>query len=232
MADNEREAPRYVVPSGPIGEYVNYGAAPNYRYDGDRELPDNAYNETDSRGEWDRWAPDLDTSTIGTPDARRNNTIPLHQTYPTPGKPPENWYERRFGNNLKRHRRVETVDGDGWHMYRGDMTRKRAAPDARRTPPPEPRVTSDLAPTTYSYTRPFDQTPARHLNGNHFSMADHRRTYEVYGMAPVYSRRNTYRADPVPWDTDIVDRPVEWDETSARIRQIDVPDAAGRSWRL
>lgn len=230
MADSE--VPEYVAPNAAIGDYVSVGAAPNFRYDPDNELPNNAYQEADSRGEWGRWAPELEHSTLGTPDKRRNLEIPLHQTYPSPNAPPENWYLRRFGEFLRRHTSVETVDGDGWHSQRGNMSRKRAAPDVRRTPPAESRVTSDLAPTTYSYTRPFDQTIARHMTGNHFSMADHRRTYEVYGMAPVYSRRNTYRADPVPWDTDIVDLPVPWDETSSRIRQIDVPDAAGRAWRL
>src|SRR3546814_9221582 len=44
------------------------------------------------------------------------------------------------------HRAVETVDGDGWRVFRGDMTRKRAAPDVYRTPPPESRKTSDMSP--------------------------------------------------------------------------------------
>lgn len=234
MADMQN-VPQYEAPEGiAIGDYVNRGAAPNYRFDTVDELPNNAWVETDPRGGWGRYAPELRVSTEGTPDARRNFAAPLRQFYPTPGRPPEDFYtgSGNRGTEAEWRRRVETVDGDGWREYRGDMNRKRAAPDIRRTPPPESRVTSDLAPVTYSYTRPFGQTPARHFNGQHFSMADHRRTYDVYGMAPVHSRRNTYRADPLPWDTDIVDRAPAYDPAYSRITSVEVPDSAGRSWRL
>lgn len=227
----ESSAP-YAAPEGvEIGDYVNRSMAPNFRYS-EEEHADHAYTDSPVGA----WAPSVGGySTESTPDARRNNAIPLYQFYPRPGRPPEDFYQgsgRRGLDNLHRHNSVETVDGDGWREFRGDMTRKRAAPDIRRTPPPESRKTSDMAPTSYSYTRPFDQTMARRLNGQHFSMADHRRTYDVYGMAPVYSRRNTYRADPLPWDTDIVDSVPNFTPIYARIQQTDVPDAAGRSWRL
>lgn len=42
----------------------------------------------------------------------------------------------------------------------------------------------------------------------HFSMADHRRAYQVYGMAPRGGVGvNTYRLEPRPWDQNLVARP-------------------------
>jgi hypothetical protein len=56
-----------------------------------------------------------------------------------------------------------------------------------------------------SYTRPFDQTIRHRLTGDHFSMADHRRNYPIFQMAPVNQRRNTFRLEPAQWDANIVD---------------------------
>lgn len=226
------QVPQYEAPSAVIGDYVNRSTAPNYRYDDAPEYARGAYHESPVAA----WAPsDLRVSAEGIPDAHRLRTMPLYDYRPNPSRAPEEFWNRPGGPEFEqqqRHTAAETVDGDGWEMTRGDMTRKRAAPDVRRTPPPEPRPTNRMAPVTYSFTRPFDQHSARRLNGQHFSMADHRRTYEIYGMAPIGSRRNTYRADPQPWDTDIVDSAPDYNPTYARIQQVEVPDAAGRSWRL
>lgn len=49
----------------------------------------------------------------------------------------------------------------------------------------------------------------------HFSLADHRRAFQIYGMAPRGGVGvNTYRMDPKPWDTNLVQRttPVETGE--------------------
>lgn len=228
----------YAAPDVPIGDYVaqlGRSGAPSFRYDDRPEYPfpaNGGYTDSPVGA----WSPgNLHTGAESIPDAHRMRTMPLYDYRPPADAPPENWWNSRVGpgqEGLERARRVETVDGDGWRVFRGDMFRKRAAPDIRRTPPPESRPTSDMAPVTYSYTRPFDQTPARRLNGLHFSMADHRRTYEVYGMAPINSRRNTYRADPQPWDTGIVDYAPDYGPPSARIQSVEVPDSAGRSWRL
>lgn len=226
----------YAAPDNvPIGDYVSAvgrSSAPSYRFDTQAEyVTDDGFMDSPIGA----WAPTLRTDAESIPDAHRMRTMPLYQYRPPADAPPEHWWNGAAGpemESLNRERSVETVDGDGWRVFRGDMTRKRAAPDVRRTPPPETRLTSDLSPTTYSYTRPFDQHSARRLNGSHFSMADHRRNYEIYGMAPINSRRNTYRADPQPWDTDIVDVAPTYTPQAARITQVEVPDAAGRSWRL
>lgn len=90
-----------------------------------------------------------------------------------------------------------------------------------------------MSPNTYSFVRPFDQTPERQFNGVHFSMADHRRDYEIGGMTPAYKPRNTYRIEPAPWDKDIVDMPPNVQpDISERIVSVDVPPTTNRSWRL
>lgn len=220
----------------PIGDYVSAvgrSSAPNWRYDDRADfVTDDGFMDNPG-GEW---APGLSTGAESIPDAHRMRTMPLYQYRPPADAPPEQWWNGPNGpgeEGLRRAEAVETVDGDGWRMFRGfsptEMFRKRAAPDVRRTPPPESRKTSDMAPTTYSYTRPFDQDKARQFNGNHFSMADHRRNYEIYGMQPVRNRRNTFRADPQPWDTDIVDEAPTYTPQQARVMSVDLP--LRRSWR-
>jgi hypothetical protein len=64
-------------------------------------------------------------------------------------------------------------------------------------------------------------------------MADHRRNYEILGMAPARSRRNTYRMEPAPWDLDVVDMPSTdaYNPVDARIRSVELPQNP-RSMRL
>lgn len=225
----------YAAPDNvPIGDYVaavGRSSAPSFRFDTQPEyVTDDGFMDNPA-GEW---APTLRGGAEGIPDAHRQRTMPLYQYRPPADAPPEDWWNRPGGPEFEqqaRHTAAETVDGDGWRVFRGDMTRKRAVPDVRRTPPPESRKTSDMAPVTYSFTRPFDQHAERQFNGQHFSMADHRRTYDIYGMAPVRERRNTYRADPVPWDTDIVDQAPTYTPAQSRLTQAELPPG-GRSWRL
>lgn len=223
----------YAAPDNvPIGDYVaavGRSTAPNWRYDDRAEFVQDDGFQDNPAGEW---APSLRTGAETIPDAHRMRVMPLYQYRPPADAPPERWWHGPHGpgeEGLERAEAVETVDGDGWRVFRGDVTRKRAAPDVRRTPPPETRLTSDMAPRTYSYTRPFDQDKARQFNGNHFSMADHRRLYDIYGMQPQRNRRNTFRADPQPWDTDIVDRAPTYTPQQARVTQVEI--SGSRSWR-
>jgi len=64
-------------------------------------------------------------------------------------------------------------------------------------------------------------------------MADHRRNYEIGGMQPATSRRNTFRIEPTPWDTDIVDMPPNVAPVAAQARIQSVEVAYGtRNFRL
>ena len=174
------------------------------------------------------YAATLRTSTTEIPSAQRLQQTPLRDYRPRANRPPEEFWGPKDADDKKRHS-VESVDADGWEERKGY---KRFAPNPRSTPPPEPRMTSLMAPRSYSFTRPFDQHSARKLNGQHFSMADHRRNYEILGMSPVRTMRNTYRIEPTPWDTDVVDLPPDNTyQPDARLMGTDLPMPT-RSWRL
>lgn len=103
---------------------------------------------------------------------------------------------------------------------------------------PEPdRMTMRKSPASWEMERPFDQDAngskvgTRRLNGDHFSMADHRRNYEIMGMEPVHRSRNTYRLDPTPWDEELVDGPTNSPGYSEPINY-ETSSTGTRSYRL
>lgn len=68
------------------------------------------------------------------------------------------------------------------------------------------RPTASMSPNTYLFIRPWERPES---TGEHLSMADHRRKYEIYGMAPRGDVGvNTYRLDPKPWDQHLQYNPV------------------------
>lgn len=73
-----------------------------------------------------------------------------------------------------------------------------------RSPDPRWVATTPIRPqrsqSTFRTVNPFDWQFTRRLDGRHFSMASHIRTYRIGGMKPVTSRRNTYRLLPPPRD--------------------------------
>lgn len=162
-------------------------------------------------------------------DPSRVGNLPRIDYRPEPTRPAEEFWNEKLGRDKAERHSVETQDADGMTELKG---RKRWAPNPRSTPPPEDRKTMALSPHSYSFTRPMTGGAARFLNGRHFSMADHRRTYEILGMKPVTSRRNTYRTEPGPWDADIVDMAVKKDSGFNAILQS--PDLPGpsRNYRL
>lgn len=223
---------------------TNYGTAPDYaeavtsRYavptPGSRS-DDSPYN--DEFG----WAPHMRKVPGNTPDPYRLGQAPLVQHYPTPGDAPEGYYSTVDADKKSRHS-AEFQDADGWDETKYGFGlpdpaagSHRWADNPRSRPPAEPRVTSKLSPSRYLFTRPFGTgTPkigAKLFNGLHFSMADHSRNYEILGMRPATSRRNTYRIEPTPWDNEVVDMPVESDAPQMTIAALDVPYGS-RSWRL
>jgi len=232
----QRQDNSYAAPQVPVGSYISpagTGGAPYVEPDPAVDRP-NGYHDSPIAA----WAPKLRQEPGSTPDPMRTQQMVQRDYRPTPlYQAPRDWW---LGvgpgrEEQQRHNQAETVDADGWQMSRpvGGMP-KRAVPDIRRTPPAEPRLTNQLAPANYSYTRPFDQHAAHQLNGIHFSMADHRRTYPILGMQPAMTRRNTYRVDPAPYDRDIMDEPAKGADytPSQRIQQVELPLNAGRSWRL
>jgi len=207
-------------------ETTDISAIPVYAVPQQRAYAAPPLEEGDAYNDEFGWGPHVGTpSTTDVPAAQRLRTIPRIDMRPDPVRPPEEWYDRRDADTAQRHS-VESVDANGWPINKGvNPGDKRWADDPRRTPPAEPRWTQGIGPSTYSFTRPFDQGYARTFNGNHFSMADHRREYEILGMEPVRSRRNTYRIEPGPWDVGVVDLPPDNGESlpQARVRSVEVP---------
>lgn len=183
------------------------------------------------------YSPSLRLSPTGEPDATRLGTERRRDSVPYGDNAPQAFYRRTDEDDRKRHSTEyqdadgwqENKTGFGFpNALRGFL---RFAPNPRSMPPPESgqaggtrtvhsgdvesRGTMRMSPATYSFTRPMDHRTygdidvwtSRQNNGMHFSMADHRRNYEILGMRPPQSRRNTYRIDPPPWDADIVDLP-------------------------
>lgn len=180
------------------------------------------------------WAPHLSqrTSAVETPSGQRLQTIPRRDYRPDPVRPPEEWWDRNTADVARRESVVDTT-AVGWSIPAGiTPVDRRWADNPRRNPPAEPRLTNRLGQNTWTQTRPLDRG-ARRFNGMHFSMADHRRKYDILGMRPAVSRRNTYRVEPGPWDVDVVDLPPtgQHDTPEARIRSIEVPTQS-RAMRL
>ncbi|MGH7551510.1 MAG: hypothetical protein ACREMQ_00605 [Longimicrobiales bacterium] len=97
------------------------------------------------------------------------------------------------------------------------------------------RPTAVRSPLGYMFERPW-HIPRNILDAvgphaeTHVSMADHRRVYEIYGMAPRGRLGvNTFRLTPTPWDAELT---VPLDQTTpddgARLSGI----AGNRSYRL
>lgn len=138
----------------------------------------------------------------------------------------------KFDAETKARESVVAQDTTGHQEQKGQNTR---APHPLWVPPPEPRPTTGMSPHTYFFSRPFDQTVARRFNGSHLSLADNRRNYDILTMAPVTRRRNTYRVEPTPWDTDIMDEvaPATAGMKSERIVSPDIPSSmTTRAYRL
>lgn len=140
------------------------------------------------------------------------------------------WWRRKDADTAKRESVTSEVS-TGW-------AERVNAPNAvvDRPKPSDtgnPRPTSSQGPNTYFFERPFDATMERQFNGAHFSMADHKRTFEIYGMAAPVRARNTYRIEPGPTDRDITDMPSDDNYVPQYAVTNDVPvSGIERSWRL
>lgn len=183
------------------------------------------------------WAAPLRLSAQEIPDNARLQERALRDFYPDGPKTPEQFYKSRDADDATRHK-VEDQHATGIGENKGIGSERRWAPNPREIPPPETRITEKLSPSFYRFLRPFGHglgkgsTP-NNFNGQHFSMADHRRNYEIGGMAPAYSRRNTYRIEPTPWDTDVVDIPPNVGPVALQSRVQSMEVAYGsRNYRL
>lgn len=210
-----RDAPVYSLPGG-----GNYAAPSPDAENGTMDSPIGAYS------------PVLRAQPGDTPDPMRTGLMRIRDLRPDPTRAPELHYQGLDADDKTRHS-VEFQDADGFEELKGGSGR-RVAPHPLSTPSPEPRPTQRLAPRSYIFTVLGNKhgDNARHLNGEHFSMADHRRDFPILGTQPVKEWRNTYRVVPAPADLDMVDvAPNDpRDVPSARIVSVEVP--LTRGWRL
>lgn len=146
------------------------------------------------------FAPNLNQRVGATPDPMRTKQMPQQESYPDPGlQGPGEWYYGVHGNANDRLARARAETEVAAPIPGIVPTIERFAPDPKSVRQPQYRATQRNSPSTWSFTRPFDQRMARRLNGNHFSMADHRRNYPIYGMEAAQPWRSTVITQPAPW---------------------------------
>ena len=213
---------------------------PAYELPNSRDYAVPAPNSDEENGFVDNpgngWAPVLKSFPGGTPDPMRLGTMARRDRYPNPRIPSDEdptFTEREAEYDARRKAHHVKIDADGFEENKGIL--RRFAPNPRSIPGPEPRPTMRMSPHTYVFTRDMVGGPMRN-NGEHFSMADFRRDYQILGTKPVGTWRNTYRIQPVPFDHDMVDIPA--------VDTISIPDQiyvspevsisgyGGRTWRL
>lgn len=117
---------------------------------------------------------------------------------------PDAYWRKVDADDAARHS-VQQIDANGWD------TPVQPHPDIQKPIRPlSVRPTSYSHPELDSFIVTDRETDGQYrLSGDHFSMADHRRDYPVYEMAPAITRRNTFRLEPTAWDNNLVDMPVE-----------------------
>lgn len=201
--------PNYVYPPTPI----NPSGAPNPAYVVPQKGQDLPGHNVPTTFPGDPWSVNLagsnapsDTTSNHFPDPVQAQKIPARTEYPQPQLPPQDFYlgVNGVGRDVIQRHAVESQRGNQYDVAAPNPFRP--APNPRWAQYPEHNnLTARNSPNYYSFTRPYDQNYERRLNGSHFSMADHRRNYPVFGMAPARTWRNTSRVEPAPWDSNIVD---------------------------
>lgn len=177
------------------------------------------------------WATKLVRAIGGTPDPQREMDQRTYTVRPDDDEPPERFYGPLDAETKKRES-VTNTQAVGWTEQKSEYIQ---GPDPRWNPPAETRLTSDMSPANYAFSRPFDQLEkgngARQFNGMHFSLADHRRDYDIGGMAAAQTYRNTYRASPAPWDADMYDEAEPQQVENAVVNYVPAPSASS-AYRL
>lgn len=177
------------------------------------------------------WATKLAMRIAGTPDPQREMEMRTLTVRPNDNENPDRFYGPIDAETKQRESVTETM-GVGWVEQKSQYV---MGPDPRWNPPMESRLTSDMSPANYRFTRPFDQKEkgngARRFNGMHFSFADHRRDYDIGGMAAAQNYRNTYRSSPAPWDADMYDEAEPQTLENAVVNYVPAPSASS-AYRL
>jgi hypothetical protein len=137
--------------------------------------------------------------------------LPVGENYNEPG-----WQSIRHAEQLQRQ--TEDHTEDMWSIKQDKLPAPRVPLWEQARMPTRPTATN--SPTGYGFQRywhiprnvadVFFEDSATPLGASrqHFSMADHRRKYEIMGMRPQgRTGVNTYRASPRPWDENLYQAP-------------------------
>lgn len=182
------------------------------------------------------WADSFDRDIL--PDGRRTGRKECRQQ---PEVDEAKSYARRDADIERRRKGMDTVENPSFKPVPKDGRVKTATLNPYRLHAwsEGDRPTSGVNPNEWEqhriYGAGYKGIGTIDLNGEHFSMAQHRHDYEHFGMAPVRSWRNTYRLDPQPWDANLTDSPsnTEGYETAINRDSSPAPVAQGtRSYRL
>lgn len=159
-----------------------------------------------------------DTVSNRYPDPVQIGQVPPRTLFPEPTEPAQDYWLGAGGRGRDEIQRHSVEDQHATGINEAPPQYKSFAPNPRYAQYPEGgsvsafqggpdtiRPTARQNPNTYGFTRPYDQRFERRLDGKHFSMADHRRNYPIFGMSPAKTWRNTSKVDPAPWDANIVD---------------------------
>lgn len=214
---------------------VNPYASPSSREDGSAPDPTNefiwaGYGRYAVRDVPESTDPDYTTgfsptlATTGSPDGTQlPDDIRIGKREPPVNDPNNRSYtQRRYSDFYRRIADEETKAGVGWKTHQA----KPGIPvEPLRTQDPMPiRPTADMSPRPYEHRRP--EHHPRNIKDAvgedavaHFSLADHRRTFEIMGMKPQGGiGANTFRPSPVPWDQDLYvpPQPVDYAQPAVR----------------
>lgn len=136
---------------------------------------------------------------------------------PPPNDPNQHGYNDHRSREFRSRHSVEFYS-EGWHTKQEKIPAPRVPRWEQELAPTRP--TADRSPSNYLFQRPW------HIPRNikdalgeeataHFSLADHRRKYEIMGMRPQGRLgTNTYRASPRPWDENLFVAPQATDTPS------------------
>lgn len=167
------------------------------------------------------------------PSVPMQDKILVHWLRPPGDVNPQAWYDDRNPWALRQRQSIEKQSATPWHIQA--QRDNQPAPDPRWTPPETVRYTSNMSPTSYLFTRPYDQDIERENNGVHLSLADNRRAYMLGGSAGTASAwNNSYRLDPPNNDATavFVGDTVHPDVGAQMVVSRTMDVWAGRSYRL
>jgi hypothetical protein len=115
---------------------------------------------------------------------------------------PDAWYQDKDRWGMQQQK-FQKLTGVPWED--NTLTPILMDDDPRWVPPPVQRPTAFLSPSSYRFTRPFDQNTEHDFNGVHLSLAENRRAYILTGtVGQADNWNNTYRVDPLSNDSQAV----------------------------